>query len=76
MRSCCQTLLAFWQRSQRHGAAQGYRGWRYGYVDASTRMDNTSVFYEFVWNPSPDNNQLADGKWTPGVVRAPPSAPP
>ena len=34
-------------------------------------MDNTSVFYEFVWNPSPDNNQLADGKWTPGVVRPP-----
>jgi len=39
-------------------AAQGYRGWRYGYVDASTRMDNTSVFYEFVWNPSPENNQI------------------
>ncbi len=50
-------------------AAQGYRGWRYGYVDASTRMDNTSVFYEFVWNPSPENNQIADGKWTPGEVR-------
>ena len=38
-------------------------------------MDNTSVFYEFVWNQDPTNHQLADGKWTPGEVRRGPMYP-